>query len=592
MRLRMLIVCVWLPIWISAAARIVTLQQDTVISAGWTIASGDTVELQMAGRNICFSGSQGFLVSGMLSVYGNTERIENSGSSISELVRIAGGTLEINGATWESQNSTNGLIVQQAGALHIRGGEFLPDGELITATADTLSITDGRFEAGISAESWLQVAPTMRVGLRGGRYVYDPRAYGLEADYGYEVYAYRYKNNPIEYYYIAAAHKDTTRLDTMRFCWEADTIWQGQHITEAGVYYDTLHNQRGGDSLLILPVVVEECIDSIDVVVEESLSVCDSVYWRNRWLYATGVYCDTVAIDAYKDSLIYLDLTVYPSWREDIEKRTYIRYVWRGRELTESGEYYDSLQTVAFGCDSIYHLSLIIDQVTNIYDTVHICAGESYSWYGEELYRDSVYMHSAGDVCYVLRLVIDPLLADSVPAYSLHGHRMLVLDHTSLAAQGYDFPVDSVRWYRIVGRMDDARYPETGDDEQVGQGDCYTGDGSPLVGDYYALVHVEQAERCRLPLRTVVLHQPAAAAPARIALHPAVVLAGEEVTIEGLDETQEYTIRVLSTRGAQTQIVRVKSCTNYSLKTSGMAGCYVVQVVSDNQQVSMRYIVQ
>ena len=59
------------------------------------------------------------------------------------------------------------------------------------------------------------------------------------------------------------------------------------------------------------------------------------------------------------DSIVNLTLTVYPAYffAEDTTLCNATSYTWRGNTYTESGIYYDSLQTVQ-GCDSIFQLSL------------------------------------------------------------------------------------------------------------------------------------------------------------------------------------------------------------------------------------------
>jgi hypothetical protein len=59
------------------------------------------------------------------------------------------------------------------------------------------------------------------------------------------------------------------------------------------------------------------------------------------------------------DSIVNLTLTVYPTYyfAEDTTLCNATSYTWRGHTYTESGIYYDSLQTV-HGCDSIFQLSL------------------------------------------------------------------------------------------------------------------------------------------------------------------------------------------------------------------------------------------
>lgn len=59
------------------------------------------------------------------------------------------------------------------------------------------------------------------------------------------------------------------------------------------------------------------------------------------------------------DSIVYLTLTVNPVFftEQDTSLCEMTPFLWHGKTLTESGIYYDSLQTI-HGCDSIYALSL------------------------------------------------------------------------------------------------------------------------------------------------------------------------------------------------------------------------------------------
>ena len=70
-------------------------------------------------------------------------------------------------------------------------------------------------------------------------------------------------------------------------------------------------------------------------------------------------YSITLSSSQNIDSIVNLTLTVYPIYffSEDTTLCNASSYSWRGYTLTESGTYYDSLQTI-HGCDSIYALSL------------------------------------------------------------------------------------------------------------------------------------------------------------------------------------------------------------------------------------------
>ena len=590
---------------LSATQREVSLLNDSTISGGWTIERGDSVTLRLNGNKLTFSGTSnygdfGLKVRGRLAVVGLGRDTITHSRAIQQLVRVEGGELDIDGGVWDVWSAKNGLLVVDSGAVTIRSGVFFPLGELIRASRDTMAIVGGEFHSGIPTfqSVWMAIEPSMRLGLRGGVYEWDPRDYGLDADYGYEVFACTGARPSYRNYYIGPAHTDTTVLDTAGYCW-GDTLWHGgQMITEPGTYYDTLSNYRGGDSVVVLPVQWN-CAQTFYVYSYDTIRACDSIYLDDEWYYTSTCYrSDTFNLAPWRDSIAVKVVLLQNSTIRHRTVSTCDSYIWRGRELTESGEYYDTLKTALCGCDSIYHLSLTLGHSTRTYrDTVHMCVGQSYTWQGKTYTRAGVYsavLQTAFpcDSFVELHLMIDALEQDSVLAYSLHGHRMLVLDHAALTEQGYRFATDSVVWYRVVGEMDDLRYPAETDDQVVGIGDFYTGDGQPLRGDYYALIRTENPNECRLPLRTVVLHAPAAAAAPAVSLSPAMVTSGTPICICGLDINRDYTIRIMSPSGLLLRAVSVHGADSYVFDALGNTGCYFVSVQSDTENVSLRYIVQ
>lgn len=83
---------------------------------------------------------------------------------------------------------------------------------------------------------------------------------------------------------------------------------------------------------------------------------CFEIYWPSVGI---NEYSTTLQSVMGYDSIVNLSLTVYPaySYVEDTTLCNASSFTWRGHTYTESGIYYDSLQTV-HGCDSIYQLSL------------------------------------------------------------------------------------------------------------------------------------------------------------------------------------------------------------------------------------------
>jgi len=67
--------------------------------------------------------------------------------------------------------------------------------------------------------------------------------------------------------------------------------------------------------------------------------------------------------------------------------------LWRDEYYKNEGSYYDSLLTVE-GCDSIYELNLELNNVYLITEDTSLCEGDIYTWHGRELKQSGTYFDS------------------------------------------------------------------------------------------------------------------------------------------------------------------------------------------------------
>ena len=176
------------------------------------------------------------------------------------------------------------------------------------------------------------------------------------------------------------------------FCYGGSLTYGGKVYNEAGVYYDTLINIHGCDSVVRL--VVNICYGYNE---SQTVSICqgDAYNFRGKTVRGAGVYRDTTKNDCGCDSIFELTVTVLPTYRT-IEYDTAYQnqtYQWHNRTLTETGVYLDTVQTVD-GCDSICELHLLVMKSYLITDYEEICRGQSYTFDGKVITEEGVYYDS------------------------------------------------------------------------------------------------------------------------------------------------------------------------------------------------------
>lgn len=174
--------------------------------------------------------------------------------------------------------------------------------------------------------------------------------------------------------------------------------WRGNTYKEAGIYTDSLVSSMGCDSIYQLTLLNSESYH-----IEEFDTICEgeTYYWHGQNFITTGTYYDNLTSSKGCDSIHTLHLFVAKNFHfvEENGIRSNQEYEWRGRILTQPGQYYDSLKTTD-GCDSIYQLNLA--RVPNYYYTRTdcICRGETLTWRGKQYSESGVYYDSLVSVIY------------------------------------------------------------------------------------------------------------------------------------------------------------------------------------------------
>ncbi len=226
-----------------------------------------------------------------------------------------------------------------------------------------------------------------------------------------------------------------------------DTVCQGDSYTQHGfslsnlqtdgVHTLSLSSQAGCDSILTLYLTVHPVYDTVLYD-----TICQGDAYTNHGFSlpsgtSGGTFTESYSTIHGCDSTVTLNLFVWPSYlfseSKDICEGDTIKF--RERKLYQSGVYDDTLKSV-HGCDSIYRLFLTVHSTAPLYFPDEVCYGSPYDNHGFHLpvvYRDTVVRDSFRSIwgCDSIRIlslrvhpVYDTLLYDTVcqgDSYRKHG---------------------------------------------------------------------------------------------------------------------------------------------------------------------------
>jgi gliding motility-associated-like protein len=187
--------------------------------------------------------------------------------------------------------------------------------------------------------------------------------------------------------------------------------FNGQLLTESGTYSAALPSTSGCDSLVTLHL---EVFDPISTTISTQICAGQVFPFQGQNLSEEGIYTATLPSWQGCDSTVILDLTVAAvllSTRQDSICEGGV-YVFGGQQLNTPGLYADTLVSMG-GCDSISLLELQVMAIPRSETEVRICAGEAYPFQGELLtaagnYEALIPLPSGCDSLASLTLLISP----------------------------------------------------------------------------------------------------------------------------------------------------------------------------------------
>ena len=161
---------------------------------------------------------------------------------------------------------------------------------------------------------------------------------------------------------------------------ETPYAWHNQNLTVSGTYQDNLQSMHGCDSTFTLHLTVLPAYHQTVAV-----TLCDNstelpYMFAGEALTTSGHYTHTFETVQGCDSIVELDLTINPtySFNQTVEIcDNELPYVWNNRpEFTyhQAGDYTINLQSAA-GCDSIWHLTLVVHPTYEKDTIITVCQG-------------------------------------------------------------------------------------------------------------------------------------------------------------------------------------------------------------------------
>jgi len=173
------------------------------------------------------------------------------------------------------------------------------------------------------------------------------------------------------------------------FCEGGSYDFNGQTLTEAGVYTAILTTEAGCDSTITLALTVREPDLTL---LEETICEGQSYDFNGETLFAPGAYTALLTNSFGCDSLVILNLTALPA---DITQAAATIcegdvYDFYGQSLTEQGIYVNAL-TNANGCDSNIVLTLTVLEPDTTLVEVEACEGQPVEFNGQTLLESGVY---------------------------------------------------------------------------------------------------------------------------------------------------------------------------------------------------------
>ncbi len=264
----------------------------------------------------------------------------------------------------------------------------------------------------------------------GGAYLFNNQPLSVAGQYADTLTAYNSCDSII--ILNLQVSSGTSSAIAQAICNGSSYFFNGLPRTQAGIYKDTLVNYHGCDSIITLTLTVK---NTSTKVLNQTTCSNQAIVFNGHALTTSGVYKDTLVNYLGCDSLITLNLTVYPTSSHTISQTSCqgTPIVFNGHSLTQSGIYLDTLVNY-HGCDSILTLNanFIAPVYTNL--STSLCPGSTTLFNGQTIsnpgsYFDTLAASSGCDSIVVLQVLLHTVIHTTLNYYMCPGDTYLFNGH-------------------------------------------------------------------------------------------------------------------------------------------------------------------
>jgi gliding motility-associated-like protein len=230
----------------------------------------------------------------------------------------------------------------------------------------------------------------------------------------------------------------STHPISQSICTGSSIVFNGQTISTAGIYRDTLTNVAGCDSIVMLTLAVQSILTTS---LSQSICAGSRTVFGGQTISTAGTYMDTLTSASGCDSIITLTLSVTPIATTSISQTICggSSIVFNGQAISTAGTYRDTLTNVA-GCDSIVMLTLAVQSILTTSLSQSICAGTSTVFGGQTIstagtYMDTLTSASGCDSIITLTLSVTPIATTSI-SQTICGGSSIVFNGQTISTAG------------------------------------------------------------------------------------------------------------------------------------------------------------